>query len=133
MHRERGFTLIEVVIALFIVALGLAAAVQLSASSADNARHLAQTTYADWVAMNRLAALNLKGKYPGTGKSGGEAEQAGSTWYWQQVVSDTPIKGLRQVEIRVRAEREGPAFATVRGFIGQAQMAGQDTAGARQP
>lgn len=119
MRSESGFTLIEVAVALFIVALALAAAVQLTANGADDVRNLTQHTYAQWVAMNRLSQAEID-PFPAAGSTHGEARQAGSTWYWEQRVSDTSTAGLRLIEIRVRATRKGSVLAVVRSYLGQA-------------
>jgi general secretion pathway protein I len=129
MHRDRGFTLIEVVVALFIVALALAAAVQLTANGADDVRQLTRHTYAQWVAMNRLSKAEID-PYPAAGDTYGQVRQAGSTWYWEQRVSDTSTTGLREIEIRVRATRDGSVLATVRSALGKTLVTQQSAAGA---
>ncbi len=123
MPISRGFTLLEVVVALLIVGLALAAAVQLTSSGADNLRAMTRKTEAHWVGMNQLAELRARGVYPATGKSQGKSEEAGHHWHWSQEVSQGPVRGLRKIAIRVRAEGKGPVLATVRGFIGQAEAA----------
>jgi len=123
MSISRGFTLLEVVVALLIVALALAAAVQLTGSAADNLSAMTRKTEAHWVGMNQLAELRARGAYPATGKSQGKSEEAGHDWYWSQEVSQGPVRGLRKIAIRVRAGEKSPVLATVRGFIGQVEAA----------
>ncbi len=123
MPISRGFTLLEVVVALLIVALALAAAVQLTGSGADNLRAMTRKTEAHWVGMNQLAELRARGAYPATGKSQGKSEEAGHGWHWSQDVSQGPVRGLRKITIVVRAGEKAPVLATVRGFIGQVEAA----------
>ncbi len=123
MPISRGFTLLEVVVALLIVALALAAAVQLTASGADNLSAMTRKTEAHWVAMNQLAELRARGAYPAIGKSQGKSEEAGHDWHWSQDVSQGPVRGLRKIAIQVRAGEKSPVLATVRGFIGQVEAA----------
>ena len=118
--KARGFTLLEVMVALLIVALGLAAAVQLTALAADNARALSRRTEADWVAMNQLGAMQLAGAWPADGSTQGHSSMAGRTWYWSQRVQGAPLPNLREVVIEVRATPAGPALATLHTLVSQA-------------
>ena len=132
MRDEQGFTLIEVAIALFIVAPALAPAVQLTISGADDARRLTRHTYAEWVAMNRLGQAELD-PYPGIGTTRGQAREAGSVWYWKQQVYETSTPGLRRIAIRVRATRQGPVLATVRSDLGRMLTARRPGKAAKAP
>ena len=57
-----GFTLIEVLVALAIVAIGMAAVLGALNSSADTVSYLRDKTFAQWVALNRIAGLRLSGQ-----------------------------------------------------------------------
>ncbi|HVB84676.1 MAG TPA: type II secretion system minor pseudopilin GspI [Rhodanobacteraceae bacterium] len=118
--KAHGFTLLEVMVALLIVALGLAAAVQLTTLAADNARALSRRTEADWVAMNQLGAMHLAGAWPADGSTQGHSLMAGRNWYWRQQVQGAPVPNLREVVIEVRATPRGPALATLRTLVSQA-------------
>lgn len=118
--KAHGFTLLEVMVALLIVALGLAAAVQLTTLAADNARALSRRTEADWVAMNQLGAMQLAGAWPADGSTQGHSIMAGRSWYWRQQVQGAPVPNLREVVIEVRATPGGPALATLRTLVSQA-------------
>ena len=119
--KAHGFTLLEVMVALLIVALGLAAAVQLTTLAADNARALSRRTEADWVAMNQLGAMQLAGAWPADGSTQGHSVMAGRTWYWRQQVQGAPVPNLREVVIEVRDRPTGPALATLRTLVSQAE------------
>lgn len=119
--KAPGFTLLEVMVALLVVALGLAAAVQLTTLAADNAHALSRRTEADWVAMNRLGAMQLAGAWPAAGSTQGRSTMAGRSWYWRQQVQGAPGPNLREVVIEVRAQPEGPALATLRTLVSQAE------------
>lgn len=125
-RHERGFTLMEVVIALLVLALALAAATQLATDGADNVRHLTRVTYAHWVAMNQFNHLRLQPSAPGKGITRGKSLMAGSTWYWERAVSAAPLNGLEQVEIRVSDKPGGSPLTHLRGILGTTLLASQN-------
>ena len=114
-----GFTLVEILVALAIVAVALAAGMRALAQSADSASTLKSRTLALWVAQNRLANAQLADPWPALGTSSGNAEQAGARLVWGETISGTPNPAFRKVEIVV-AEPQTPDYALARliGYIG---------------
>jgi general secretion pathway protein I len=100
--RNRGFTLVEVLVALIIVALGSAAMLSALASSARAAERIRERMIAGFVAQNRLTETRLEPEFSGIGRREGEIEMGGSRWAWQQEVVRTPIEGVLQITVRVR-------------------------------
>jgi general secretion pathway protein I len=131
-RRMRGFTLIEVIVALFVIALGIGALMTTLASSADSLGHLREKSFAEWVALNRISELRLDGVPPVAGIVMGTTEYAGSKWRWRQQISDQGIAGMLRIDVSVAAatdaakeqpaattaETEFPALATAYGFVG---------------
>lgn len=117
----RGFTLVEILVALAILAVALAAGMRAVAQSADGATLLKQRTLALWIAQNRLAAAQLAAPWPAPGARDGEAVQAGARFVWRETVSGTPNPAFRRIEIVV-AEPGQPDYALARlvGYLGQA-------------
>jgi general secretion pathway protein I len=117
--RRRGFTLIEVVIAVAVLAVAMAALISGMARYADNAAGLREKTLALWVAHNRLTEIDLEPAWPALGKSDGDAELAGIEWRWSVEVAETPDPDVRRIEIRVRARDRETDAAALSSFVGK--------------
>ncbi len=115
-----GFTLVEVLVALAILAVALAAGFRSVAQSADSATALKARTLALWVAQNRLAAAQLETPIPAVGEQSGSEVQAGTTFIWRAAVSGTPNPAFRKIEISV-ADPSAPDYVLTRlvGYLGQ--------------
>jgi len=119
---QRGFTLVEVLVALAILATALAAASRVSVMMADSSAELRQRLLAGWTAQNRLAELQARRAWPGVGSRSGEAEQAGLKLTWRETVSTTPNPLFRRIEIRVgESGRDDYALAQLTGYLARAE------------
>lgn len=104
-HRNHGFTLIEVLVALVIVAVGMSAMMGALSSSARTVVYMQDKTFAEWVALNQIATVRLQlgqGQIPGTGTSNGDIEFANRTWHWRQDVIASQVPGIVQIHAKVR-------------------------------
>jgi general secretion pathway protein I len=120
---RRGFTLIEVLVALAIVAIGMAALMSALTSSASNTSYFKDKTLAEWVALNRIEEVRLALQRPQKGETDGDAELAGRKWKWHQEVLETEVKGILRIDVSVKpAEIGGDAnwYTTVSGISGDA-------------
>ena len=118
----RGFTLLETLVALAILAIALAAAFRAMGVATRSAAELRDRTLAELVADNRLAELRASKSFPPTGGNEGEALQAGQRFRWREDVSATPNPLFRRVDVRVfrvGSGSEGAALARLSGFVAQ--------------
>ncbi len=106
----KGFTLVEVMISLSIVAMALPALVILVMTQVDGSAHIRNKTYAMWVAENeltRLTLLNNKDLFPTyklSGKDSGTTDMMGLQWQWKFetiVAEEIPVKGIVKMDIDV--------------------------------
>lgn len=102
--HARGFTLIEVMVALVIVALGMSALLEALSVSAGNVSALRDKTVAEWIAMNKIADVRLALNAPAIGTTQGDiADCAHGTWHWRQDVNAvSAIPGLVNITVSVR-------------------------------
>jgi general secretion pathway protein I len=123
--EERGFTLIEVVVALAIVAVGMLAVFKTIGDTVYNVDELRDRSFAEWIADNRITEMRVSGEMPSVEETAGELDFAGRHWHWVSKVSQTQVKGLRRIDVSVRrdADPEGSSIATLAGFIGQTATA----------
>jgi general secretion pathway protein I len=124
MKHAKGFTLVEVLVALAIVTLGMAALLAALGSSADSVSYQRDKTLAEWVALNRIEEERLALKRPTKGKSEGETEMAGVKWKWAEEVLETEVKGILRIDVSARPSdaRVGKDvwYTTVSAIVGDA-------------
>jgi general secretion pathway protein I len=104
--RARGFTLLEVLIALVIVTLSAAALLGAVTSSASNVDYLREKTLAEWVALNRLTEIRIDRDMPQLGRRKGSAVMGGQRWEWEEEVTELPVEGMFRVEVRAHTTGE---------------------------
>ncbi|MEM7304074.1 MAG: type II secretion system minor pseudopilin GspI [Pseudomonadota bacterium] len=104
--NNTGFSLIEVVVAVAVIAIGLAATIKTVSSVGRNTAMLNERIIATWVAQNAMANFELgnSGEYPEKDDSGSE-EMAGIEWFWEKEVFETEDPDILRVEISVRKDR----------------------------
>lgn len=114
-----GFTLLETLVALAVVAIALISAVRAMGATAQSATALREHTLASWVAQNRLAMHRASAAWPAIGQYRGEAAQAQVGFVWQETVSGTPNPLFRRIDVRVLDATGTHTLATLSGFAVQ--------------
>ena len=114
----RGFTLIEVMVALSIVALSLTAVTASISQMINAAESMRNRTYASWIAQNRITELRLADTAPEAGSTSGEVQYANTDWTWRTVVSETGVDDLFRIDVSVSLAGSDDRIRTVTGFAG---------------
>ena len=111
--RVRGFTLLEVLVALAVVAIALGAALTTAYRHTRTLVELRERTYAHWVAMDMLAAWRLGLQNDGGDKANGSVTMGGRTYYWSLSRVRSADENVLRAEVEVHIDSdEGPVLAT---------------------
>ncbi|MEJ2128346.1 MAG: type II secretion system minor pseudopilin GspI [Woeseiaceae bacterium] len=124
-RRSRAFTLVEVMVALAIIAISLIAVAAKMGRMIDTSNAMRERTYASWIAQNKIAEMRLANQIPEVTSTSGEIDYANSTWRWRAVVSESGIENLYRVEVYVFDETGDIQIRKVNGFIGEPVIPGQ--------
>lgn len=108
-NRTSGFTLIEVLLALAIIAIALTALLKATAQNIENTHRIKEKTISHWVAMQGVAMIQLNLL---TLNQSQESTQATTMldqqWYWRAKISSTPLKKMQKITISVSSKQTGP-------------------------
>jgi general secretion pathway protein I len=99
--RARGFTLIEVLIAIAILAVALAATTRAASVATDGAFETRERLLATWAAQNRVAELRARHAYPAVSVNRFSAAEGGLALSIEETVSETANPAIRRVELAV--------------------------------
>jgi len=124
---QKGFTLIEVLVSLAIVALALSALLASVSQQIRLAGAIQERTYANWVAQNKLTELRLANELPEVSETDDEARFAEIDWALNTNVSETGVENLFRVDVTVSYADSGEFVRTLTGFIGEPGIPGQST------
>ena len=125
-RHARGFTLVEVLVALAIVSIALMAALRAAGQATNASGELRQRVFAGWVAENRLAEHRARADWLPPGITRGTQSQGGIVFAWREEVIPTPNSSFRRVDVFVSAPAdETRALAHLTGFVVQPPPARQ--------
>jgi len=120
-RRTRGFTLVEVLVALVVVALGLTALMVAVNGTARTSGFLRDKSLAQWIALNRLSEVRLNVTKFGQNTDTGELDFGSRKWHYDTRYFDTSIASMKRVVVRVYlgdAKTKGNPLAQAVGFLG---------------
>jgi general secretion pathway protein I len=123
--RCKGFTLIEVMVALAIAGLSLAAVAASVSQMVDAGSAMRERTYASWIAHNKIVEMRLANEVPEVSTTSGELEYASLEWAWSATISETGVENLFRVDVEVSYAGSEQVIRTVAGFIGEPGIVGE--------
>jgi len=121
-RHSPGFTLLEVLIALAVLALSMSAAIKAVADYTNNQSYLRDRTLAMWVARNVLIEHQVRKEWPKDGELKGSSEMGNREWRWLAVVSQTEEQELRRLDVEVfpiDSEDDESPVSILSGFLVQ--------------
>lgn len=115
-----GFTLVEVLVAVAILAIGLAALFGQISQSVFTAGYLRDSTLAQWVAVDRITELRLENRFPDIDETDGEIDMASQSWRYTLIISETLWPDLRRIDVSVSfADTPDSIISKATGFVGR--------------
>ncbi len=104
---DKGFTLIEILVALSVIAISLGAILSTSGSQAQQATYLKQKSIAHWVAMNEITRLQVENSFPSLGDEKGSTEMANHEWFWTRTTKELAVtKKIREVSFQIYTDKQ---------------------------
>jgi general secretion pathway protein I len=120
MRHQYAFTLIEIMVALTIIAITMGAIIENTTASNKNAQYLRDKTIASWVAMNQIALVRSKRQWTNASNKKGQVDMANREWLWKMQVINTDDPQMRRLVVDVfLADDDSQSLASVTGFIGR--------------
>jgi len=123
MNRERGFTLIEVLVALLVFGLIATAAAEVGSQYIASYERIRDKTLAAWIADNRINEIRLEEALPGIAENKDDMDYGPFRWQVTTAVLATEEPTMRRVEVtvaRIREDGSEPApIHTLSAFIGE--------------
>lgn len=119
-RRTAGFTLLEVLVALAIVAIALSALIKAGTENTANVAYLREKTFAHWVALNTITEMQVRNAWPAPGKVEGTAVMADREWDWIAAVETTVDATVRRMNVEVRPkDGRGEPLVRIVSFLQQ--------------
>lgn len=121
---ERGFTLLEVLVALVVVSVGLTAISRLGVQQAQSAQVLGDLTLAGWVASNAIELARLEPESLDVGRRQGQTTMGRQRWYWEMNIVQTEVESILRLDVEVFADpRRQQQVTSLSGFAPRSRSA----------
>lgn len=128
-RAEQGFTLVEVMAALFVVALAISGLLLQMMTYGDNTAYLRDKAIAHWVALNQLELERLANRHSNrllNDEKSGVEQMAEREWYWRIKPKKTAATGFLQLEVSVfQDQQEKNPVVSISGHIDQFHRLGE--------
>ena len=115
--KQSGFSLMEVLIALAVLAIAMAALVKSAGGFTSNQAYLENKTIAHWVALNQLAKLRVSDEKQSVGTQQGQEEMAGRMWNWKVTLAQTFDQHVLKAEVTVQREEGEVVYSVLTGYV----------------
>ncbi len=112
----------EVLVALAVLAVAMAALVESAGSFTSNQAYIENKTIAHWVALNRIAELRTGQSGQSLGRQEGQEEMAGRTWEWKTQLSSTDKPDILKAKVTVRQENEETVYSLLTGYLRKVEL-----------
>ncbi|MEQ9547570.1 MAG: type II secretion system minor pseudopilin GspI [Marinobacter sp.] len=123
MSNQRGFTLIEVLVALLVFGLIATTAAEVGSQYIASYERIRDKTMAGWIADNRISELRLQEELPGISENSDELDYGSYRWQVTTAVLGTEEPTMRRIEVtvaRFRGDDSDPVpVHTLSAFIGE--------------
>lgn len=107
--KKYGFTLIEVLLALTVIAISLTALLKATAQNIENTHRIKEKSISHWIAMQGVSMIQLNLVQVNQSQESTQATTLlGEKWYWRAKISSTPIKAIQQITISISPIQSGP-------------------------
>ena len=122
--KNKGFTLLEVLVALAVFAVAAIALMRVSESQLQLSARLEDKTFAHWVALNMVSEMQANQDWPDLGEQTGKVSMAGRDWKIIVKTLATPMNRVRRIEVTVGVAPQDftqnmEAITVLSGFIEQ--------------
>jgi len=114
---QKGFTLLETLVAMAVLAISMVAVIQTAGSSVTAQNHLQEKIYAEWVALNQLTRMQVAAEVPKVGKYEGTEKMAGRQWRWFAQVQATSYPFLLKADVQSGPVDQQQYLMSVTGYL----------------
>lgn len=115
--NNKGFTLVEVLLALAVIAIALTALLKVTAQNIENTHRIKEKSISHWVATQAISMMQLGLiEINPSQQSTQVTKMLGQRWYWRAKRNTTPLKSVEELIILVSSNESGPFMEEARGF-----------------
>ncbi len=114
---QQAFTLLEVMVALAVVAITMGAIIESGSAASRNALYLQEKTLASWIAQNQISWYRAQKQWTSKNNKKGITDMANFEWEWKMTIQKTDEPSLRRLDVDVYKRGEDEIIASATGFM----------------